>query len=557
MPVSPWKFHHVGVVAPHLETALAQMGSLLNFDPSTIAIVTDERQSCRLAFLEEARLELIEPIGEKSPARSFLNKGGGVYHVCYEVAGLEAELVRLREQEALVVCKPCPAPLFGDQRIAFVLLSGTLLELVEVSQPAAPPTPMPTIPVVKPEPGGRIPIWTEDSTFAIQALPAEFSAISRQVEVFLRAPSYGIGPQTGILLFVQGSPLLASEIYFQKLRQAWADQYDVIMLGVNYLGSHVRAKGIKYDIRQEHLDEIVKLLPEHLRAQVSPEDHADKEKILGLARGLDLSNHILLTPSETVDEEQEHIFDFGYIQAFDCLWALGAVWMKVQENCRFELNPRRIFVFGTSLGGYIAQMCNKFAPHTFALVADLSGLAAPSSHDFFPGTVRASLHHGPKVRTPQIPYYSMDSSNPRYLSYDALELRNLANLKHLAKMRSRGHCAKIRMFHGEDDELVPMASKKALTAAMRHFGFDAELYAFAEKDVDGVLIKNAGHGLGANIKLVFEKYCSEIVMGQSGPEENDFMLKPAFSLITGLGSYVIDYRSGLPHPSFHRIANNG
>ena len=56
-------------------------------------------------------LELLEPHGEKSPVLRHLQKGGGLYHLCFEVDDLEGTLQRLRDTgEAVVVCEPVPAP---------------------------------------------------------------------------------------------------------------------------------------------------------------------------------------------------------------------------------------------------------------------------------------------------------------------------------------------------------------------------------------------------------------------------------------------------------------
>src|SRR5438046_2781285 len=52
--------------------------------------------------LPNAKIELIEPLGEASPIAKFLdrNPDGGIHHVCYEVADIRAARDQLRRQGA-------------------------------------------------------------------------------------------------------------------------------------------------------------------------------------------------------------------------------------------------------------------------------------------------------------------------------------------------------------------------------------------------------------------------------------------------------------------------
>lgn len=79
------------------------------------------------ATAAEPQIELIEPCGEDSPVRSFLSKGGGLHHLCYEVPSLEAQLELSRSQGAKLVRMPMPAVAFGGRRIAWVYSKEKLL----------------------------------------------------------------------------------------------------------------------------------------------------------------------------------------------------------------------------------------------------------------------------------------------------------------------------------------------------------------------------------------------------------------------------------------------
>jgi catechol 2,3-dioxygenase-like lactoylglutathione lyase family enzyme len=96
----------------------------------------DEVQGVRCQFMkmgDGGLLELLEPYGDKSPIQRHLQKGGGLYHLCFEVDDLDLTLQRLRDTgDAIVVCEPVPAPAIDNRRVAFVVTTDRdLIEFVE------------------------------------------------------------------------------------------------------------------------------------------------------------------------------------------------------------------------------------------------------------------------------------------------------------------------------------------------------------------------------------------------------------------------------------------
>jgi methylmalonyl-CoA/ethylmalonyl-CoA epimerase len=100
-------------------------------------IFEDPLQKVKVAFLTpragEPQIELVEPVGDRSPVRKFLlEKGGGLHHFCYETDDLEAELQAFRSRRAILARPPLPAVAFHGRRIAWVLTRERLLvELLE------------------------------------------------------------------------------------------------------------------------------------------------------------------------------------------------------------------------------------------------------------------------------------------------------------------------------------------------------------------------------------------------------------------------------------------
>lgn len=125
------RLHHIGFVVDSIErTGDGFAKSLaLTWDRKTFI---DPLQKVSVTFMKSAietepQIELIEPHAEDSPVRSFLSKGGGLHHLCYEVRSLEAQLELSRAQGGKLVRSPMPAVAFDGRRIAWVYSKEKLL----------------------------------------------------------------------------------------------------------------------------------------------------------------------------------------------------------------------------------------------------------------------------------------------------------------------------------------------------------------------------------------------------------------------------------------------
>jgi methylmalonyl-CoA/ethylmalonyl-CoA epimerase len=124
-------FHHVGFVVASIPDAVRGFMESLEADWDGV-ITHDPNQAVRVTFLRSPALgdplfELIEPAGEKSPVLPFLNKGGGLHHLCYQVPCLERQLELSRSKGGLITRAPMPAAAFGGRRIAWVYTRSKLL----------------------------------------------------------------------------------------------------------------------------------------------------------------------------------------------------------------------------------------------------------------------------------------------------------------------------------------------------------------------------------------------------------------------------------------------
>ena len=84
--------------------------------------------------LENTKIELLHPLGENSPIARFLerNPGGGLHHICYEVADIAAARAKLVGAGARVLGDGEPRPGAHGKQVLFLHpkdFCGTLIEL--------------------------------------------------------------------------------------------------------------------------------------------------------------------------------------------------------------------------------------------------------------------------------------------------------------------------------------------------------------------------------------------------------------------------------------------
>jgi methylmalonyl-CoA/ethylmalonyl-CoA epimerase len=129
------RLHHIAYVCENVEQKADELCRLLGYEIESSPVI-DENQNVRILFLihkDCSRLELLEPYGTQSPVRKFLEKGGGLYHLCFEVDNLDEALHRITSNnQAYIVKQPAVAPAIGSRRVAFVVTAGNdLIEFVE------------------------------------------------------------------------------------------------------------------------------------------------------------------------------------------------------------------------------------------------------------------------------------------------------------------------------------------------------------------------------------------------------------------------------------------
>ena len=136
------RLNHVGVAVPSIEAAKATYRDLYGVPAEAITETRElPAQGVQFAFVNVAnsQIELIEPLGEESPIRRFLEKNprGGEHHVCFEVANIYAA----RDEMVVRGARVLNEPRIGAHGTPIIFIDpknsdGVLIELMETPKAA-------------------------------------------------------------------------------------------------------------------------------------------------------------------------------------------------------------------------------------------------------------------------------------------------------------------------------------------------------------------------------------------------------------------------------------
>ena len=128
------RLNHVAVVVPDLAAAAGVYRDTLGAKVSAPLALPAHGVTTVFVELENTKIELLHPLGDKSPIGKFLQEhpSGGMHHVCYEVDDIYAARDRLKAQGARVLGDGEPRIGAHDKPVLFLHpkdFCGTLVEL--------------------------------------------------------------------------------------------------------------------------------------------------------------------------------------------------------------------------------------------------------------------------------------------------------------------------------------------------------------------------------------------------------------------------------------------
>lgn len=130
------RLNHVAIAVPDLKAASTLYRETLGATVSEPVDQPEHGVTTVFIVLDNTKIELLHPLGEKSPIAQFLerNPSGGMHHVCYEVDDIRAMRDRLTASGARVLGDGEPRIGAHGKPVLFLHpkdFCGTLVELEE------------------------------------------------------------------------------------------------------------------------------------------------------------------------------------------------------------------------------------------------------------------------------------------------------------------------------------------------------------------------------------------------------------------------------------------
>lgn len=133
---SPKKIAHIGIAVRDVEASIPLYTNLLGMTLEKMEKVESEQVKVAFIKIGETRIELLEPLSEKSAIHSYLEKKGeGIHHIALEVEDIDKRLKSLKENGIRLINEQ-PKQGADNAQIAFLhpkSTNGVLFELCQNS----------------------------------------------------------------------------------------------------------------------------------------------------------------------------------------------------------------------------------------------------------------------------------------------------------------------------------------------------------------------------------------------------------------------------------------
>ena len=131
------KLNHIAIAVPNLLEAANTYKNILGAKVG--APIKQQEHGVTVIFVDlpNSKLELISPLGERSPIENFLKKNpnGGIHHICFEVGDIQKSIKKLKNEGAQILGTGEAKIGAHGKPVVFLHpkdFNGTLIELEEI-----------------------------------------------------------------------------------------------------------------------------------------------------------------------------------------------------------------------------------------------------------------------------------------------------------------------------------------------------------------------------------------------------------------------------------------
>lgn len=307
--------------------------------------------------------------------------------------------------------------------------------------------------------------------------PSLLTGEERKFNVYFSVPEIGTDRKTGILLLIAGFGGNANSNVYKKMREAFADEYNLIVLQCDYMGYEFMGPSEKIDINYN-------LMTTEIYNEVSRLNNISFNDILSIYNKYKVN----LRVRENLKETQSNYNEMGIIQAIDNITAVTSLISILDEN-QYEFNKNDIQIQGDSHGGYLAHLCNILSPNLFNLIIDNSAW-------LYPQYLKTNRYLNQQVNDILL------QTEFEYIASNMEQDEEILNLLE-AYTKMNNQC-NIYCYHGTNDNLISYEDKAKLGDFISKDKFHIELIDEGYLQNDSTVFKNTSHGLGANFLEVYK-----------------------------------------------------
>ncbi|WP_419875570.1 DUF2920 family protein [Candidatus Pristimantibacillus sp. PTI5] len=189
---------------------------------------------------------------------------------------------------------------------------------------------------------------------------------NRELRIDFSTPQNGVNEYTGLLIFVPGFGGNIDSTVYKKMREVFADKYNMVTIQCNYFGSSYMQSANQFRLRDSRILQI------NLTADELNKVNKDSSILLSILSEKNISLPVIANMDESVEEFN----DMSYMQAIDIITAIEIVKIILNDN-NFIYNSSRLIGYGHSHGAYLLHLSNRLAPNLFSFIVDNSAWIEP------------------------------------------------------------------------------------------------------------------------------------------------------------------------------------
>lgn len=127
---------HIAVAVPDLQQAIERFVEDFQLPLGGTEDVVEAKTTAAFLPLPPTSIELIHPLNDEGPVKTFLEKkGGGLHHLCFRSDDIDADVERLKGK-GYQFLSDAPTPGAHGSRVIFIHPRSAGGVLIEINQPA-------------------------------------------------------------------------------------------------------------------------------------------------------------------------------------------------------------------------------------------------------------------------------------------------------------------------------------------------------------------------------------------------------------------------------------